>query len=845
MCVLLVIGLTSGCSGVVSQGGPSAGGGAADPPPASITVSVAPTSMTVQAGLTQMLTATVANDPGAKGVMWTVAGAGCSGVTCGNVSPSSTASGVAAVYTAPTTVPSPAGVTVTATSVADGTKSAAAAITVSVASAPVSVTLSSTTASVIVARTQAFTASVQGDPANKGVTWALSGTGCSGTACGTLSAAASASGTPIAYTAPASTPTPATVTLTAKSVADPTKSATATITITVANSGPVSVTLTPKRGGLVTLQSMKFAATLTNDTGALGVTWSVTGGGSFNAQTATTATFAAPGAAGVVTVTATSKQDVTKSASATIGVTDLPGVLTYHNNLARDGSNKQEFALTTANVTTATFGKLFSCNADGAIYAQPLWVPRLNIAGATHNIIVAATMRNSVYVFDADANPCVTYWNKNLVPSGETYGSYNDVFSADIVPDIGILGTPVIDSTSNTVYVVTKTKDNGTNYHQRIHALSLLDGSEKFNGPMDITSSITVPGSGDGSSGGNVPFNVKTENQRCGLALVNGVVYISWASHGDIVPYHGWIIGYDTGNLAQAPVLFNTTPNGSDGGIWMSGGAPAADTANNLYVISGNGSFDETAPRTNYGMAFMKLSTVGGLSVTDFFSPMNESTLSGGDQDFGAGGAAVLVDANTGPFPHLVVGGGKDHQLFVLNRDRMGGFSSSTNNVVQTLDFGNGIFATSAFWNNNLYLAGSGSLKTFAFNPSTSKFSATPTSQSTDTYGFPGSSPTVSSSGTTNGIVWAMSTNAFGTNNNGAKAAGPALLRAYDATNVGNELWNSSQAPGGRDTAGNAVKFTVPTVANGKVYIGTRGSDDSNGNGSIFGQINVYGLLPN
>jgi hypothetical protein len=698
---------------------------------------------------------------------------------------------------------------------------------------------------VTVNATQAFTATVANDSANKGVAWTVTGTGCSGATCGTVTPASSASGAAATYTAPGTVPSPATVTLAATSVADPTKSASATITVQATSGGGVTVTLTPKRGGIVVSQALNFTATVANDAGNKGVAWTVSGTGTLSGQALTAATLTGTGAGSAV-VTATSNADVTKSASVTIGVTDLAGVFTYHNNNNRDGSNTREFALTPSNVNTSSFGKLFSCNADGAIYAQPLWVPNVGIGGGTHNVIVAATMRDSVYVFDADANPCVTYWNKNLIPGGETYGNNGDVGSLDIFPDIGILGTPVIDSTTSTIYVVTKTKNSGTTtYHQRIHALNLTDGSEKFGGPIDITSAITVPGVGDQSSGGNVPFNVLTENQRPGLALVNGVVYVSWASHGDNTPYHGWIIGYNAGNLAQTPTVFNTTPNGGLGGIWMSGGAPAADSSNNLYVITGNGSFDST--NKNYGMAFLKLSTSGGLNVSDFFSPFNESTLSGGDQDFGSGGAAVLIDQPSGPFPHLVVGGGKDQNLFVLNRDagKMGGFSASSNNVVQSVPFGNGIFATAAFWNNHLYLAGSGSLKALAFNSGNSTFNSTPSSQSTDTYGFPGSSPSVSASGTTNGIVWAISSNAYGTNDNGPRAAGPALLRAYDATNLNTELWNSSQAAGGRDTAGNAVKFTVPTVANGKVYIGTRGSDDSNGNGSVFGQINVYGLLPN
>jgi hypothetical protein len=818
--------------------------------PATLAVTLSLSTASVTVSGTQAFSATVTGDSASKGVTWSVSGAGCSGATCGTVSPATSASGVAVTYTAPAAVPTPAAVTLKATSVADTTKTAAATITVLAAAAPVAVTLSLSTASVAVNGTQAFTATVANDSANKGVNWTVTGTGCSGATCGTVSPATSTSGSAVTYAAPGAVPNPATVTLRATSVTDGTKSATATITITAASGGVVAVTLTPKRGGIVTGQSLSFTAAVANDTGNQGVTWSATGG-TFGAQTATTATYVAPATAGSMVVTATSKADVTKSASATIGITDLLGVLTYHNNNNRDGSNTREFALTPANVTTSSFGKLFSCNADGAIYAQPLWVPKASIGGGTHNIIVAATMRDSVFVFDADANPCVTYWSKNLIPTGEIYGNNGDVGSADIFPDIGILGTPVIDSTTSTIYVVTKTKNSGTStFHQRIHALSLTDGSEKFGGPTDITSAIAVPGTGDGGSGGNVPFDALKENQRCGLALVNGVVYVTWASHGDNGPYHGWIVGYSAGNLAQAPVVFNDTPNGSEGGIWMSGGAPASDDANNLYVISGNGSFDKAAPRKNYGMAFMKLSTAGGLGVGDFFSPMNEDTLSGADQDFGSGGAAVLIDANTGPFPRLVVGGGKDQQLFVLNRDNMGGYSASGNNVVQTLAFGNGIFATASFWNNNLYLAGSGALKAFSLNPATSQFGVNPTSQSTATYGFPGSSPSVSASGTTNGIVWAMSTNAFGMRNgslppNPPKAAGPTILRAYDATSLNTELWNSTQASAGRDTAGNAVKFTVPTVANGKVYIGTRGTDDSIGNGNIFGQINVYGLLPN
>jgi chitodextrinase len=316
----------------------------------------------------------------------------------------------------------------------------------------------------------------------------------------------------------------------------------------------ITVSVSPKRGGLTTSQTLSITPTLTNDTGNQGVTWSFnstgsTAGGGFSPTSSTSGnavTFTAPSAAGVVTITATAVGDNTKTATATIGVTDLAGMLTYHNNLSRDGTNQKEYALTTSNVATGTFGKLFSCTADGALYAQPLWIPKLSIGGGTHNVIIAASMRDTVYAFDADKSPCTTYWSKTLIPSGETYGNYNDLGSADIYPDIGILGTPVIDPASKTVYLVSKTKDGGGLYHQRLHALSLIDGSEKFGGPVDLTASITVAGTGDtgdstascSSSSGQVPFCPLRENQRPALALRNGVVYVSWGSHGDTGNYH-------------------------------------------------------------------------------------------------------------------------------------------------------------------------------------------------------------------------------------------------------------------------------------------------------------------
>jgi hypothetical protein len=559
----------------------------------------------------------------------------------------------------------------------------------------------------------------------------------------------------------------------------------------------------------------------------------------------------APNTAGVVTVTATSVADVTKSATAAIGVSDLAGVFTYHNDLSRDGVNSQEYALTTANVATATFGKLFSCATDGAMYAQPLWVANLPMQGGAHNVILAATTHDTVYAFDADASSCVKYWSVSLLGIGETYVSSSDVGTGDIQPDIGIIGTPVIDPGSNTLYVISKSKTSGTTCtpptpcFQRLHALNLTDGSEKFGGPVNITSAISVVGTGDGSSGGNVAFNTLRQNQRPGLVLSNGVVYVAWASHGDNGPYHGWVIGFDKTTLARV-ATFNANPNGSDAGIWMGGGAPAADTSGNLYFLTGNGTFDVNSGGTDYGDSTVKLSTASGLSVAGYFTPADQQNLEEGDSDHGSGGAAILVDQPAGPHQHLVIGGGKEGNFFLLDRDNMGGYGANFNpvdsNAVQKFAERDAIFSTAAFFNNALYIAGvSGPLKSFAFNTTTGLFNTAQTSQSAGTFGFPGATPSVSARGTTNGIVWAIDNGQYCTQQ--SPGCGAAVLHAFDATNLATELWNSSQSAG--DAAGNAVKFTVPTVANGKVYIGTRGNDTGNGGTTIPGEIDVYGLKPN
>ena len=613
----------------------------------------------------------------------------------------------------------------------------------------------------------------------------------------------------------------------------------------------ITVSVSPRRGGMTVSRTLTLAATVTNDSPNQGVTWSVTGGGSFTSSTSTTAIFAAPATAGVVTITATSVTDTSKSASATIGVTDLGGVLTYHNDLSRDGANQHEYALTPSNVATSTFGKLFSCHVDGAIYAQPLWISNVGIGGGTHNVILVATMHDSVYAFDADASPCVTYWSEQLLPVGETWGSSNDLASSDIFPDIGILGTPVIDAAAKAIYLVTKSKVTSSGaYQQRLHALNLADGSERANSPVALDSAITYSGTCDGSS--TVTFDPKRENQRPGLALINGAVYVAWASHGDNDPYHGWLIGYDKSTLSRTSI-WNSTPNklGTTaycrGGIWMSGGAPAADSGNNIYLMTGNGVFDANAGGSDYADSYLKLSTA--LTVLDYFTPHDQSNLDSGDTDVGSGGTALLIDQTAGPIAHLLVGAGKSGTFYVVNRDNMGHFNSSSDSAaVQSWSQNGRSFSTPAFWNNTMFYFGvvfgaTQSGQQYTFSPSTGQFTTTPAFSTPTGFGFPGATPSVSSSGTTNGIVWAVDSSKFGTSGGGSTAAAPAVLHAYSASNLATELWNSTQGSG--NAAGFAVKFVVPTVANGRVYVGTRGNDTTSGSGSVLGELDVYGLLPN
>jgi hypothetical protein len=617
-------------------------------------------------------------------------------------------------------------------------------------------------------------------------------------------------------------------------------SSVATATLTVSST---AVSLSPKSAAITLNRTQQFTATVPVG----GATWTVDGianGNSTVGVISPTGLYTA-GVAGTHNIVVTSVANPTLSASALVAVTDLAGVYTYHNDLARDGANSQEYALTTGNVNSTSFGKLASCAVDGAIYGQPLWAANVTLSGVKHNVVFVTTQHDSVFAFDADSNSCTKLWSISLIDSahggtsGETSVPSSLVGSGygDIQPEIGVNGTPVIDGAGGILYVVSKSINSAhTTFYQRLHAIDITTGSEKTGSPALIAG--TVPGTGDGT--GTVTFNTKQQNQRGALALANGTVYIIWGSHEDNSPWYGWMMGYQYGGTGfTQTAVFNSTPNVQGGGMWMGGGAPSVDSNNNLYVLTGNGGFDagnSTAPNNDYGDSLLQLSAA--LHVTQFFTPSDELSDNQTDADFGSGGAAVLADLPSGPqVTRALLCGGKDGTLYVLNRDKLGGFGDSA--AVQTIALGHGIFSTSAIWNNRLYIAGvGGPLTAYQLNPSTVQFSLA--SSSSNTFGFPGSTPSVSSSATQNGLVWALDTHSYCTPQ--SSACGAAVLHAYDASNLATELWNSTLITS--DAAGNAVKFSVPTVANGRVYVATRGNNTGGADSSTStpGELEIYGL---
>jgi hypothetical protein len=499
-------------------------------------------------------------------------------------------------------------------------------------------------------------------------------------------------------------------------------------------------------------------------------------------------------------------------------------IITYHDDNARTGQNLNETALTLANVKSATFGKKGEFTVDGKVDAQPLYLSQVTVGSQKKNILYVATEHGSVYAFDADSingTTATSLWKTSTLGSGETTSENRGC--GQVTPEIGITATPVIDRTRNAIYVVAMSKNSSGNYFQRLHALNLSTGAELFGGPKTITASY--PGTGDGSSGGNVIFDPAQYKERPRLLQLNGTIYTTWSSHCDIRPYTSWVMAFSADTLAQTSVL-NLVPNGSEGGIWMAGTAPAADSAGNIYFLVGNGTFETTLNAQGFplggdcGNCFVKLGTSSGLALRDYFTMHNTVSESNADADLGSGGALVLPDMQDagGTTRHLAVGAGKDALIYVVDRDSMGKFNASTDQIYQEIfgQLGGGVYSMPAYFNGTVYYGAVGdALK--AFPVASARLAGTPSSQSTHNFVYPGTTPSVSANGTNNGIVWAV--------DNGG------ILFAFDATNLTSELYDSNQAAANRDHfSGN--KFITPMVANGRVYVGTPNS------------VAVFGLLP-
>lgn len=512
-------------------------------------------------------------------------------------------------------------------------------------------------------------------------------------------------------------------------------------------------------------------------------------------------------------LTSCTSSETTSSNSATAAM----DVVTFHNDNARTGQDLHETLLTLKTVQTPTFGKVNFFTMDGKVDAQPLYLSNVNISGqGVHNVLYVASEHGSVNAFDADNGQYL--WNVSLLGKGESSSDFRSCEEA-INPEIGITATPVIDRTqgaNGAIYVVVMSRDTSGNYFQRLHALDVGSGAELFGGPTTITASY--PGVGDNSSGGNVIFDPAQYEDRAALLLLNGVVYTTWASHCDQRPYTGWIIGFDAATLNQTSVL-NITPNGNGGAIWMSGGGPAADNQGNIYVLEGNGTFDATLDANgfpsqgNFGNGFLKLSTQnGGLTVADYFEMSNQQEENDNDRDLGSGGTLLLPDQTdaSGKVWHLAVGAGKDSNLYLVNRDSMGKFNPTGDAIFQGISqlFPGPVFSTPAYFNGVVYYAAiNDRIKAFALK--NAQFPSTPANKTGTVFAYPGATPSISANGTSDAILWAVE--------NGYSAT----LHAYDATDLSKELYNSNQAPFVQDQPGPGNKFITPTIANGKVYVGT------------------------
>jgi len=517
----------------------------------------------------------------------------------------------------------------------------------------------------------------------------------------------------------------------------------------------------------------------------------------------------------------------------TLPVTRVP-VLTYHYDNTRQGQNTNETLLTLANVNVTNFGKLFSYVVDGYVYCQPLIMTNVNVAGSgVHDVVFVATEHDSVYAFDANSNFGTNgglLWKTNLgiaaiSPSTEYGTRYHAQGNTDLVPEEGATGTPVIDPVSGTIYLDAFTREVvtgvSTNYYHRIHALNITNGTERIS-PMVVAAS--VPGTGVAGNGSVVTFQAIQHLQRPALTLAGGILYVCYGSHGDTDPYHGWVMGFNPTNLVMLTnYIFNTTPNANsssfpnnpgEGALWMGGNGLCVDANTNLFFETGNGSFSANTNGGDYSDSFVKLSTTNKLAVADYFTPYNQAAMAAADTDLGSGGPLLLPDSvGSTNHPHLIVGGGKAGIIHLVDRDNMGRYNTANDNqIVQEVSGQiNGVWSSPAYWNNLLFYNGNGDvMKNFVITNGI--LGSTVKSQSSVSFGFPGATPVISANGTNNGIAWATDPGAYA-------SSGPAVLHAYNATNLAQELYNTSMNLA-RDNPGGAVKMTVPVIAGGKVYVG-------------------------
>lgn len=757
-------------------------------------VTVSPSSVNVVATQTQQFSATVLGFSSTT-VTWSVDQISGGNSTVGAISSSG-------LYTSPAT---PGSHTITATSTASSSLSASAQAAV------FTLSLSPSAPTITTSSNEQFTATVQGLPSPV-LSWTVDQISGGNSTVGTISATG-------LYTSPA---TVGNHTI-AVSVASTPATAATSVAVFFLSISPTAATAAPSG-------TQQFSATVHGLTNSA-LTWSVDGVAGGNSTVGTVSSsglYTAPASLGQYTIAASPVADPSASAPATLTVINVsPGtVLTYHNDDARDGAYLEEASLTPSNVNSIQFGKLVSYPVDGQIYAQPLYLSQVSINGGTHDVVYVTTQNNSVYAFDADATATqpTTFWHINLggsVTKDDIYG---------VNPVVGILSTPVIDVTTNTMYLVAEVTGTQNNQPFQLHALDVTTGADKFGGPVTVIGS--VPGSGADSVDGTTITLESACYQRMGLALdpVTNSIYIPFGSCS-----HGWVLAYDKTSLKQT-AIFNDTPDGDGGGLWAGGGAPAIDdVTGDIYLLSGVDATDDVS--NGYNDSFLRLKATD-LSVLDYFTPDDRTTLEQNDADLGSGSNIIVPGSATNP--NITVGGGKDGNIFVVNRDDMGGYNSGTNNVLQTVQTGSGvnpdnnIFSTPVYWNGSIYYhCNNDVLRAFAWtagNAAGQQLSSAPSSMGTNVYGSHGATASLSANGAISGIIWDTDNSAY--DKTDPSQSGPLVLHAYDATNVATELYNSSQAAAGRDTAGLALKFTVPTIANGRVFVPTAS------------ELDIYGLLP-